>query len=147
MTAKNGLALVKAIEEEGTGLQEVRALALTRKEAEAHRKRLAEVVFAYYSAKLDHPRAIFTPARERLICLRLEDCNDDASALLYAIDGVKADDWVMGRSARSEKRYDTPEFIFRTWGQVERFAESRPGYNESQPHRLALKYPFLAPAK
>lgn len=140
MTQKSGAALVLHIQEHPLDLKAVTDQAVTRREAEVRRKKLAEVVFAFFSAKLDHPRAIFTPARERLICLRLEDCNDDVSALLYAIDGVKADDWVMGRCSDSVKRFDTPEFIFRNWGQVERFAESRKGYNEGKPHPLAVKY-------
>lgn len=140
MTERSGAAIVLSIQSGSLDLAQVNAQTATRRELETRRKQLAEVVFAYYSAKLDHPRAIFTPARERLICLRLSDCNDDISALLYAIDGVKADDWVMGRDNRSQKRYDTPEFIFRNWGQVERFAESRPGYNDQKPHPLALKH-------
>lgn len=140
MTPRNGLALVQSIKDGGLDLQTVTDQALAQENAEMRRKQLAEVVFAYYSAKLKHPRAIFTRSRERMVSLRLEDCNDDVSALLYAIDGVAADDWVMGRSARSEKRYDTPEFIFRNWGQVERFAESRKGYNARDPHPLAVKY-------
>jgi hypothetical protein len=143
MTDRTGAALVLSIQQ--GSLEAVKSQSLARREQDGNRKKLAEVVFAYYSAKLDHPRAIFTPARERLICLRLEDCNDDVSALLYAIDGVKQDDWVMGRANDSVKRFDTPEFIFRNWGQVERFAESRPGYNQHKPHPLALKYNLDGP--
>jgi len=145
VTPPSGAALVLSIQERGAlDLQSVKDQATSRRQAEEYRKRLAEVVFAFYSAKLHHPRAIFTPARERLICLRLEECGDDVSALLYAIDGVYADDWVMGRSNDSVKRFDTPEFIFRNWGQVERFAESRKGYNEGKPHPLAIKYSLVA---
>lgn len=141
---KSGAALVLSIKQ-GVDLVTVQEQTAGRRTKEAHRKRLAEVVFAYYSAVLDHPRAIFTPARERLICARLLECEDDISALLYAIDGVKNDDWVMGKDARSVKRFDTPEFIFRNWGQVERFAESRIGYQKQEPHKLAVKYALVQP--
>lgn len=137
---RNGAALVLSIQNGALDLTAVHDQTASRRETEVRRKQLAEMVFAYYSAVLDHPRAIFTPARERLLCARLVECDDDISALLYAIDGVKYDDWVMGKDPRSVKRFDTPEFIFRTWGQVERFAESRLGYAKGEPHKLAVKY-------
>lgn len=145
MKDRSGAALVLSIQSGAIDLSTVQGQTANRRDRETHRKKLAEVVFAYYSAKLDHPRAIFTPARERLICLRLEECDDDVSALLYAVDGVKNDDWVMGRDSRSVKRFDSPEFIFRNWGQVERFAESRQGYNDHKPHPLATKHGLHAP--
>ena len=141
MTApRSGAALVLSIQTGSIDLTAVSDQTATRRDVETRRKKLAEVVFAYYSAVLDHPRAIFTPARERLLCARLVECDDDISALLYAIDGVKYDDWVMGKDPRSVKRFDTPEFIFRTWGQVERFAETRLGYAKAEPHKLSTKY-------
>lgn len=140
MTDRTGAALVLSIQNGGLNMSEEQDEASDRKAKDSKRRKAAEIIFAYYSAILGHPRAIFTPARERLICARLQECNDDASALLYAIDGVKADDWVMGQAPQSSKRYDNPEFIFRNWGQVERFAETRPGYQQAKPHKLALKY-------
>ena len=137
--------LETALASDQMDLLEVQRQALSRREIARNRATLAELVFAYYCGKLNHPRALFNSARERLICRMLETNDDDINALLYAIDGVEKDDWVMGRSNDSVKRFDTPEFIFRNWGQVERFAETRIGFNAGRPHPLAVKYGICAP--
>lgn len=111
-----------------------------RQQRQDWRRAITTVVFAYYTAKTGQQRSILTEARERMVCLRLEEGHDDPHALLYAIDGLVADDYVMGRSERSSKVYATPELLFRNWGQVEKYAQQRRGFNENVPHPLATKH-------
>lgn len=143
MPERNGLQLIQGFQERlttGASLDQLRTKAATQRERTAARRLLAEFVFAYYCAKLGHPRARYTEAREKLLMQRLVDNDDDVNTLLYAVDGVFHDDWVMGKDPRSTKRYDTLHFIFRTWDQVERFAEERKGYIAEKPHGQAVKY-------
>lgn len=100
----------------------------------------AEVVFAYWAAKLNHPSALYDMKRERRIVARLRESAGDLSILCYAVDGALRDDWIMGREERSMRPYDGVETIFRDRAQVERLAESCPKFRQGRKHPLIEKY-------
>jgi len=100
----------------------------------------AEVVFAYWAAKLHHPTALYDLKRERRIVARLRESAGDMSILCYAVDGALRDDWIMGRDERSPRPYDGVESIFRDRGQVERLAEMCPKFRKGLRHPLIEKY-------
>jgi hypothetical protein len=89
---------------------------------ETERRIKAELVFTYWATKLNHPKALFDPDRERRIVKQLELNNGDVHELLYVVDGALKDDWTMGRSSRSTTRYDGIETIYQDRSRVEKFA-------------------------
>ena len=99
----------------------------------------SEIVFAYWSAKMDKPRALFDAKRERRLIARLDENKGDVSELLYAIDGALNDAHLMGENDRSRK-YDGIETIFRERGQVERLAETRRKYRDREPHPILVQF-------
>jgi len=121
-------------------LRAVQAKALAQLGRDALYCRMAEVVFAYWAAKLHHPQALLDNGRERRIARRLEESEGDWGILLYAVDGASRDDYLMGRESRSTRRYDGIETIFRDRAQVERLAEACPKFRAGEPHPLVLKY-------
>lgn len=100
----------------------------------------AGLIFAYWAKCLHHGRALLDKKRERRLLARLKENEGDVSELLYVIDGARADDWLMGRDVRSDRRYDGIETIFRDREQVERLAETCDDYRNAKPHPLAVKY-------
>jgi len=101
---------------------------------------MADVVFAYWQAKLGHPHSRFDPKRRRYIVARLRETKGDLGLLLYATDGAKRDDFLAGRDLRSTRRYDGISTIYRDLEQVERLAEMCPGYRKDTQHPLITKY-------
>ena len=137
MTARS-LALVKTT---ALGfLQQVREGTAERMKRDELYDKLAEVVFAYWAAKLHHPGAILDRKREKRILSRLRESQGDWSLLLYAIDGALRDDYLMGRDDRANRKYDGIETVFRDRAQVERLAELCPKFCAGQRHPLVTKY-------
>lgn len=121
-------------------LEEIRAGTIERFKAEDRYRALAEIVFAYWAAKLNHPNAILDNKRERRIMARLRECDGDWGQLCYAVDGALRDDWLMGRSMNSNRKYDGIETVFRDREQVERLADMCPRYKSGRVHALVEKY-------
>lgn len=143
---QSGNAIIRHLEQPGAMAEMMKgAIANTtaKKMREAWRAAMAVVVFAYYTAMTDQKRSIMTEARERMLCRRLEEGQDDIHALLYAVDGLASDDFAMGRSSRSEKIHASPELLFRTWGQVEKYASQKKGFHANTPHPLAVKHKLV----
>ena len=117
-----------------------------RNETKASKQRLvarsvlAGIVFAYWSSRFDHPRALLDPKRETRLIARLAECGDNVSDLLWALDGARKDKWVMGAARNSERKVDELETILLDRAHVERFGEQMKGFRENEPHPLALKY-------
>lgn len=101
---------------------------------------LAEVIFAYWAAKLHHPNAILDRKRQVRIVSRLVESRGDWGLLCYAVDGALRDDYLMGRDARADRKYDGVETIFRDRAQVERLADLCPKYRSGSIHPLVAKY-------
>lgn len=135
---KKSLALVQV---RAVGfLEQVRAGAMDRFKREDWLKHCAEVVFAYWAAKLGHPEALLDRKRETRIMARLRENNGNWGELCYAVDGALKDDWLMGRDERSRRRYDGIETIFRDREQIERLARECRGYRDGKLHPLVVKY-------
>lgn len=111
-----------------------------RATTEAQREVQAQVAFAYWAKRLGHPGALLDPKRQRVLVTRLSENRGNLSELLYAVDGALRDDWIMGRDAKSTKKYDGIETIFRDRAQVERLAQGMPGWREGKVHPMAEKY-------
>lgn len=98
------------------------------------------LVFGYWQVTMHHEDAILNQQRGTRIAARLRENAMNASELLYTLDGALRDDWLMGRHAKSERRYDDIKHIFRDREQVERLCKLG-GY------RAGLIHPFLTPPK
>lgn len=101
---------------------------------------MAQVVFAYWAARLNHLQAIYDRKREARILARLREGRGDWGILCYAVDGARKDDYLMGRDERASRRYDGVETIFRDRAQVERLAELCPRFRAGERHPLVVKY-------
>lgn len=121
-------------------LETLRAGTTERLRREETHRQMAEVVFAYWVAKLHHPAALLDTKRERRIIARLRESDGDWGMLCYAVDGALRDDWLMGRANNSPRKYDGIETIFRDREQVERLAELCPKFRAGEPHPLVAKY-------
>ena len=103
----------------------------------------AEMVFAYWAAKLNHTSSMLDRKRANLLKARLRENRGNANELLYVVDGARKDDYLMGRANNSGgKKYDGIETLFRDRGQVEKLAEAG-GFAKTPTHPLAAKYEFL----
>jgi len=138
-SSKNGKFAVVAIRAREF-LETLRDGALERLRREDLYLKMAEVVFAYWAARLHHPAALYDRKRERRLMARLREAGGDWGQLCYAIDGALRDDWLMGRAMNSPRKYDGIETIFRDREQVERLAELCPAFVAGQPHPLVTKY-------
>lgn len=98
--------------------------------------RMAEVVFAYWAARMGHAKALLDAKREKKIIARLKENRGDLGELLYVVDGARKDDWLMGRDPRCPRAYDGIETLFRDREQVERLAQLTPGYRAGHAHRM-----------
>lgn len=123
-----------------SALQELESDAAPHLAKEQLEQARAALVFAYWGKVMHKIRAILDLKRERRLRERLRENEGDVSELLYAVDGAKADDWIMGRDVKSPRPYNGIETIFRDREQVERFAEQRPAYRHGEAHPLATKY-------
>jgi len=138
-SSKNGKFAVVAIRAREF-LETLRDGALERLKREDLYLKMAEVVFAYWAARLHHPAALYDRKRERRLMARLREAGGDWGQLCYAVDGALRDDWLMGRAMNSQRKYDGIETIFRDREQVERLAELCPAFVAGQPHPLVTKY-------
>lgn len=141
----NGVTLPDPIQTELAGLLDRRAQELRAKE---RRQKIAEVVFAYYVAKLDHPRAWYTAMREQTLCNLLVTTRDDPSLLLYAIDGVTRDPWALGEHPKNQRRLESFAWLFEEGGldRLEKYAETMKGYKKNEVHPLIAKHKILGEA-
>lgn len=107
----------------------------TRMKQEQVMKLNAEMIFLYWTARFDHPKAIMDDKREHKIIARLKENDGDVSEILYALDGASRDDKIMGTGrCAGEGRYDGIETVLRDRGQVERFSNTRKGFKAGTPH-------------
>ncbi|MFN7341530.1 MAG: hypothetical protein ACK5VI_10685 [Opitutia bacterium] len=97
----------------------------------------AKLVFSYWAAVTNRPRAVFDERRRSRIVSRLKENGGDADELLYAIDGAMKDPWLSGKDPKTNgRKYDGVETILRDRAQVERLAETQRGHQRSEPHPL-----------
>lgn len=117
-------------------LQGVMAPAAKReKEKQDRQNDTAAMVFSYWQVVMGKQRAVMDPTRVTRIKTRLRENSGDVSELLYAIDGARNDDWLMGRDSRSKgKNYNGIETIFRDREMVEKLAERVGGYKRGETH-------------
>jgi len=109
-----------------------------RFKAEDMRRLQAELVFAYWQAKLGHTGSLLDAKRSARLVARLKENRGNVHELLFVVDGTLKDDHLMGRKGEGRK-YDGIETLFRDRGQVERLAESG-GYKPGRTHKMAEKY-------
>jgi hypothetical protein len=128
------------VESLSADLADARTAAVERKQREKIRRALAGLVFAYWAAKFDHPRALLDEKRERRLMSRLQECDDNVSDLLWALDGALKDPWIMGTDPRSTRPYDDIQTILRDREQVEKFGDRTRGFRENRIHPMAKKY-------
>lgn len=121
-------------------LASVREEGQMRLNADEMRKVQAELVFAYWAAKLDHPKALLDKERELRLTKRLQENQGDVHELLYVVDGARKDDWTMGRTSRSTVKYDGIETLYQDRAHVEKFAALCPAHKRGDPHPMAVKY-------
>jgi len=98
---------------------------------------LRQLIFAYWQQVHRHPAARWKPDGivDRKIRQRLAEDGGDPNRCLYAIDGAKHDDWLMGKSGG--RKYDGLETLFRDEAITTRLAECKSGFGRGEPH------PFL----
>ena len=98
----------------------------------------AELVFAYWAAKMGHEGTRLDDKRLRRLMARLRENEGDVHELLYVVDGARRDPNLQGQNARGTT-YDGIETLFRDRGQVERLA-GLVKYTYGKPHPMAVKY-------
>ena len=98
------------------------------------RETKAKLVFSYWAAKWDHPRAVYDQKRRSRLEARLKENSDNVSELLWVVDGAKRDDWA------ERPKYAGIEQLFRDRGTVERLSVLVPGGRAGEVHPMALKY-------
>ncbi|HBB9211342.1 TPA: hypothetical protein JRS25_004116 [Escherichia coli] len=79
-----------------------------------------EIIFNHWKEVMNHPNAKFDKKRKQRIKARIKD-GFSAGELCRAITGASYDDWIMGRSSNSTKKYDGIETVLRDVAQVEKF--------------------------
>lgn len=92
------------------------------------------LVFDYWRVQMGKPRSVLDDKRRARIRARLREASGNVSDLLFAIDGARRDDFLMGRDVRSPRKYDGLETILRDRAQVERLMQLA-GAN-GQPHPI-----------
>lgn len=150
VTIEDGARALPAIRGKRTGeavmhrfvavLDEVTAGTRTRLAKTQQRTLQAELVFAYWIRKFNHPRALLDKPREAVIMKRLEENGGDVSELLYALDGATRDDWVTGQHPKANHPNDGVDYILRNRERIEQYANVCKGYKQNAPHPTALKY-------
>ena len=119
-------------------LADVQAGTQQRLRATEVRELQAELVFAYWAAKLDHHGARLDKKRLNRLTARLRENEGDVHELLFVVDGVLRDPHLLGQNQTATK-YDGIETVFRDRGQVERLA-ALAHYAPGQQHQMATKY-------
>lgn len=135
--------VVQSIQERGrldTVLSNIRLDAATKAELQEFRRSQVELLFAYWAAKLHHPRALLDARREKIGLRALRDNGGDEGELLYVVDGAAKDEWTMGTDPRSTRRHDGFDRLFQNRATIEYYAELCPKYRQGLPHPIALKY-------
>lgn len=137
--AAQGVVLPEAVQTSLDGLADQRAQDRLQR---ARRAKVAEVIFAYYIAVLDHPRAYWTRERELVLSNLLIQTEDDPNLLLYAVDGVSRDDWIRGLHPKNQRCIESFEWLFENGGigRLEHYAETQAGYKRERPHPLIVKH-------
>ena len=108
----------------------------------ARRAKVAEVVFAYWIAVLDHPLAFWTAGRQATLMNLLVAVQDDPNLLLYAVDGAAQDSWALGLHPRNNRRIESFKWLFEEGGidRLEHYAETCVGWKKQRPHPLVVKH-------
>jgi hypothetical protein len=130
------------VEHLGTVFGEVAEGTRERLKADAMREAQAQLLFAYWQAKLDHKSALLDRKRLARLVARLKENAGNVNELLYVVDGTLKDDHLMGREGG--KAYDGIETLFRDRGQVERLSVQG-GYVPGKVHPMVRKYPGANP--
>jgi hypothetical protein len=125
---KNRLGEVLQLVEDGT---------ISRLKTDELRTLQAELIFAYWQARLNHRGALIDDKRRARIKARLAENAGNVHELLFVVDGTLRDDHLMGRNGK--RPYDGIETIFRDRAQVERLAELG-RYEPGKCHKMAQKY-------
>lgn len=99
------------------------------------RSALAFDVFCYWKMTYEKPRSLLDAKREKAIIKALDENDGDVSELLYAIDGARKDDFVMGRNGGP--LYDDVASILGDRSRVERHAGRMYDYRNGVPHPVA----------
>jgi hypothetical protein len=110
-----------------------------RLSAEQARRLAADMLFAYWAATHEHPKALLDTKRERVVMQALAENGDEASELFYAIDGCKRSPHHMGKNDTNTK-YDDITLILRDRKHIEDFARRCPGYSKGTEHPMVAKY-------
>jgi hypothetical protein len=116
--------------------EQVTEHAAKNKQKEKDRKEAATLVFQYWATEMGKTRTVLDAKRLKRLMVRLEENGDNVGELLYAVDGAKNDNWLMGRDPRTPRAYPPTEPILRDRSQVERLAETRNGYKQGKVHPL-----------
>lgn len=105
-----------------------------KREGKEHwRREAAGLVFAYWQAKLNHPRAKYDAKRERCIVNALRENGDDVGELFYAIDGVLRSPHNTGQNSTGD-RWDDLGLVLRDRDHIERFSGLVPAYSAGKRH-------------
>ena len=119
-------------------LADVQAGTQQRLRATEVRELQAELVFAYWAAKLNHNGTRLDTKRLHRLTARLRENEGDVHELLYVVDGALRDPYLIGQN-QSGTKYDGIETVFRDRGQVERLA-ALANYAPGKQHKMATKY-------
>lgn len=113
----------------------------TQELGEAHARSLvAELWFAYWKLRRNHPRSLWSTDRLKLITKTLLANGDDISELFYVVDGAHQDPWANGTDPRAHHVNDDPNILLRDRDHIERFAGLCAGWRNHTPHPMAVKY-------
>lgn len=112
-------------------------------QADDTRELQADMIFAYWAARLNHTGAMCDTKRVGLLKTRLSENQGNIHELLFVVDGARKDDHLMGRSPHGNgQKYDGIETLFRDRGQVEKLS-AKGGYKDGLHHPRAEKFETL----
>lgn len=97
-----------------------------------------EMAFLYWQHLYGHPRAMLDGKRLKVALARLEENGGNVDELLYALDGARRDEYVMGQG-RHAQAHDAFEFILRDRSAVEGHANRVAKWREGVPHPKGKK--------
>lgn len=109
--------------------------------ADETREMQADMVFAYWAAKLNHEGALLDDQRMRKLVDRLKENRGNVHELLFVVDGAKRSKHLQGQN-ETNTVYDGIKTIFRDREQVEKLS-ALGGYKSGMEHPLAQKYQAL----
>jgi len=117
------------------------AIAVEGREAVAEQKlrRVAgEMAFLYWQHTYGHPKALLDEKRLRTVLRRLDENGGVLDEVLYALDGARKDEYVMGLGKHTQ-RHDAFDFILRDRSAVEAHAARMNAWRDGKPHPKAMK--------